>query len=188
MIPWDWNTTPQERAARFPCDDYLDTPVRRLTRAITIEAPPPIVFRWLCQLKVAPYSYDWLDNRGRRSPRRLTPGTERLAVGQRFLVFDLVEFQQGQSLTGVVQPRFQRLYGPLAGTYAIQPGHDGSCRLVVRLDVGATTPLQRVRRVLLAWGDLIMMRKQLLTLKQLAELEAASAPRSRLRSRNLIDP
>src|SRR5512132_1508258 len=142
MIPWDWNTTPQERAARFPCDDYLDTLVGRLTRAITIAAPPPIVFRWLCQLKVAPYSYDWLDNRGRRNPRRLTPGAERLALGQRLLVFELVEFQHEQSLTGVVQPRFQRLCGPLAVTYAIQPRHDGSCRLVVRPDVGATTPRQ----------------------------------------------
>ncbi|HEU4397804.1 MAG TPA: hypothetical protein VFU54_08230 [Actinomycetota bacterium] len=176
MIPWDWNTTPQERAARLPCDGYLDPPVRRLTRAITIAAPPPTVFRWLCQLKVAPYSYDWLDNRGRRSPRRLTPGAERLAVGQRFLVFELVEFQQGQSLTLAVQPRFQRLYGPLAVTYDIQPRHDGSCRLVVRLNVGATTSLQRGWRVLLAWGDLVMMRKQLLTFKQLAEHYAPSPP------------
>ncbi len=173
MIPWDWNTTPQERAARFPCDGYLDTPVRRLTRAITITAPPPTVFRWLCQLKVAPYSYDSLDNSGRRSPRRLTPGAEQLAQGQPFLVFELVEFEPGQSLTGVVQPRFERIYGPLAGTYAIQPHHDGTSRLVARLDVGATTPFQRVRRALLAWGDLIMMRKQLLTLKQLAELAAS---------------
>ena len=107
MIPWDWNTTAQERAARFACDRYLDPPVRRLTRAITITAPPPTVFRWLCQLKVAPYSYDWLNNPARRSPQRLTPGTERLAPGQPFLVFELVEFQQGQSLTGVVQPRFE---------------------------------------------------------------------------------
>ena len=97
-------------------------------------------------------------------------------MGQRLLVFELVEFQQGQSLTLVVQPRFQRLYGPLTVTYAIQPRHGGSCRLVVRLNVGATTPLQRGWRVLLAWGDLVMMRKQFLTFKQLAEHHAASPP------------
>jgi hypothetical protein len=163
MIPWVWNTTPRGTRRAFSYDGYLDTPVCRLTRAVTITAPPPTVFRWLCQLRVAPYSYDWLDNPGRRSPRRLTPGAERLAQGQPFLVFQLAEFDEGKSLTGVVQPRFERIYGPLAGTYAIQPRQDGTCRLVARLDVGATTTFQRVRRALLAWGDLIMMRKQLLT-------------------------
>lgn len=174
MIPWDWNTTPEERAARFACDNYLNMPVRRLTRAITIAAPPTVIFRWLCQLKVAPYSYDWIDHRGRRSPRRLTPGAERLANGQPFLVFTLAEFQEGASLTGVIQPRFERLYGPLATTYAIQPRKNGECRLIVRLNAGAITRLQRVRRALLACGDLIMMRKQLLTLKELAELHTTS--------------
>jgi hypothetical protein len=178
MIPWDWNATPEERAAQFPCDDYLSVPVRRLTRAITIAAPAPTVFRWLCQLKVAPYSYDLIDNLGRRSPRRLTPGAEQLAVGEPFLVFRLVEFHEGESLTGVVQPHFQRRFGSLAVTYSLQPHHDGACRLVVRLNAGATTRLQRVRRGFLAWGDLIMMRKQLLTLKRLAEHNAALAAAS----------
>jgi hypothetical protein len=111
------------------------------------------------------------DNRGRQSPRWLTPGAERLAQGQTFLVFDLVEFEEGRSLTGVIQPRFKRIYGPLAVTYAIHPRDDGSCRLVIRLNASATTPLQRVRRAVLAWGDLIMIAKQLQTLKQLAELQ-----------------
>lgn len=84
-------------------------------------------------------------------------------------MFELAEFEEGRSLTGVVQPRFERLDGPMAGTYAIQPRHDGTCRLVAGLDVSATTAWQRARRALLAWGDLIMMRKQLMTLKELAE-------------------
>ena len=147
MIPWDWNTTRQERAARFPCDGYLEMPVRRLTRAMTIMAPPRIVFRWLCQLKVAPYSYDWIDNLGRRSPRRLSPGAERLAKGQLFLVFELVEFEDGHSLTGVIQPRFKPISGPLARATP-SPLDDGSSG-AVRLDAGATLPWQRVRRVTL---------------------------------------
>ena len=59
----------------------------------------------------------------------------------------------------------------LRSAIAIHPRDDGSSRLIVRLDARATTLFQRVRRALLAWGDLIMMRKQLLTLKQLAEVE-----------------
>jgi hypothetical protein len=51
------------------------------------------------------------------------------------------------------------------------PRRDGTCRLIVRLNASATTSLQRVRRALLASGDRIMMRKQLLTLKNLAEGE-----------------
>jgi hypothetical protein len=167
-----WGATAAEVEARFPCDDYLPMPFERFTRAIDIAAPPEIVFRWLCQLKVAPYSYDWIDNRGRRSPRELTPGVERLASGQRFLVFEIVGFEPGQQLSGLVLPRFRRLYGPLAGTYAVAPRPAGGSRLVVRLDVGAASTLTKIRRELLSWGDLIMMRKQLRTLRGLAERDA----------------
>ncbi|HVN11680.1 MAG TPA: hypothetical protein VMT69_06285 [Kineosporiaceae bacterium] len=34
----------------------------RLTRAVTVHAASPLVYRWVCQLTQAPYSYDLLDN------------------------------------------------------------------------------------------------------------------------------
>jgi hypothetical protein len=91
-LPEHWQATADELAAGYPCDRLAKTDVRALTRAIDIEAPVPVTFRWLCQLRVAPYSYDWIDNRGRTSPRVLTPGLDRLKAGQEFGVGTLVDF------------------------------------------------------------------------------------------------
>src|SRR5262249_6937940 len=67
-----WGSTPAERRMQFPCDRHLPACDDALFRAVSVAAPAPLLFRWLCQLRVAPYSYDWLDNFGRRSPRQLT--------------------------------------------------------------------------------------------------------------------
>jgi hypothetical protein len=48
---------------------------------VTVHASPAVV-RWLCQLRAAPYAYDWLDNWGKQSPRQLIPGLENLKLGQ----------------------------------------------------------------------------------------------------------
>ena len=109
-----WNATAAERIAQYPCDRYVQSPGERFTRAVGVESPPETVFRWLCQLKVAPYSYDWIGNPGRRSPRSLTPEVDRLEPGQEFLVFWLVEFEQNRHITGVVLPRAKRVFGRLA--------------------------------------------------------------------------
>ena len=167
--PQNWGATAGERAAGYPCDAYSAPGATAHFRAVDVAADPATVFRWLCQLKVAPYSYDLVDNLGRRSPRTLTPGAEHLERGQPFLVFSLVDFGTDDHLTMTGLPGPTRLFGPTAISYAVRPGDCGGTRLEVKLLVGATGPLGGVRRYLLGWGDLVMMRKQLLTLKDCAE-------------------
>lgn len=58
-------------APQFLIDSLPDIPgtkCREVLRNIKIHAGAADIFLWLNQLRVAPYSYDWLDNRGRRSP------------------------------------------------------------------------------------------------------------------------
>jgi hypothetical protein len=169
--PRVWNATPQEVAAEYPCDRHMTVPFGTFVRAVDVAAPPPMVYRWLCQLKVAPYSYDLIDNPGRRSARTLTPGAEELAIGQKFLIFELVEFVYDEHLTGLIAPRHRRTYGDVAVTYLVRPTGEGT-RLIGRLDVGATNTFERARRAALSVGDAIMGRKQLLTIKELAERTA----------------
>ena len=86
-LPLVWGATPAEVARRYPADEMYDGPTLALTRAVSVAAPADLTYRWLCQVAVAPYSYDLLDNWGRRSPTRLTPGADALALGQLVEVF-----------------------------------------------------------------------------------------------------
>jgi hypothetical protein len=162
-----WGSTADERAAAYPCDELLVSPDRALFRAVDVAASPATAFRWLCQLRVAPYSYDWIDNRGRRSPRDLTPGLEDLAVGQRAMtIFELVGFEPARDITMRTD---SWLFGEVFVTYRVSEGAHGS-RLVAKLLVRyPRSSVGRVMRHLLPAGDLFMMRKQLLTLAALAE-------------------
>jgi hypothetical protein len=167
-----WGSTEEERALPFACDRYLDAPVDALFRAVSVEAPAALLFRWLCQLRVAPYSYDWIDNFGRRSPDQLTPGLDDLRRGQPLMtIFELVDFERPRHLT--LRTRPSRILGQFAVTYAVVNSSKQRCRLVVKLlvawpDNALSAPLRR----LLPVADLFMMRKQLLTLKRLAERDA----------------
>ncbi len=168
-----WNASSAERTADYPCDAYLDPPFARYNRAIDVAAPTGTVFRRLCQLKVAPYSYDWLDNRGKRSPEELTPGAEELAVGQPFLVFNIVEFEPDRHISGRSRPDAGQVYGQLAITYQVTPVGASSTRLAVRLNASMASLRSRVLGPALVAGDAVMMRAQLMNLKRLAERDAA---------------
>jgi hypothetical protein len=177
MIGTTWNVTPAERAASLPCDDLMPGAVR-LDRAISIDASPSTVFAWLCQLRVAPYSYDLLDNTGRRSPRTRTPALTDLAVGQPFVrifgltyVFELAAFETDEHIT--LQPRTgsaMSRFGKVSNTYSVRPDGNGT-----RLHVRVLFDGPRLVGQTLALVNLLMMRKQLLVLKSLAERDALTA-------------
>lgn len=171
-LPYAWGTTTAEDERHYPADDLVEGPAVRMNRAVAVAAPVELSWRWLCQIAVAPYSYDWLDNRGRRSPRELTPGADQLEVGQLMMIFELTSFEADQHWTGVTTPAASRIFGEVAVTYAVEPGETGS-RMVCRLVTPTKGVVSRARIHALAWGDLVMMRKELLTLRGLAERDAA---------------
>jgi hypothetical protein len=175
-IAYAWGTTAEERALPFPDDRSDDAGSALLWRGVSIAAPPAIVFRWLCQLREAPYSYDWIDNGGRQSPRALTSGLEQLAAGQIVMsIFRLEAFEAPVHIT-VATPaggRGANLFGVLRVTYWVRPEAPGLARLLVKLRIAPAPGWHvRLRNAALAWGDLVMMRRQLLNLKALAEAQA----------------
>jgi hypothetical protein len=169
-----WGSTAAERAASYPCDDHIGEEAASCFRAVDVDAPPDVTFRWLCQLRVAPYSYDLLDNFGRKSPQELKEGLDKLEIGQRFMtVFELVDFEPAKQIT-LLLVSASAVFGNVAVTYAVKPRARRRSRIVVKLRwelplarsrLGRFLPVESVALL----GDLVMMRKQLLNLKRLAE-------------------
>jgi hypothetical protein len=152
-----WGSTAEERAEPQRCDELVPDPKLILVRAVDIDAPRELVYR-----------YDWIDNRGRRSPQQLTPGADELEPGQRMVsVFRLADFEPGAQLT---LGQRGRLLGHVALTYLVSERGENASRLVLRIAWGP--PRLPGARQLLAAGDLVMARRQLLNFKRLAECDA----------------
>lgn len=174
-LPFVWGATRAECAAHYACDDYLGNPQHKFFRAVDVAAPAATMYRWLQQLRIAPYSYDWADNFLLPSPARLTPRAARIAVGQRMMhVFSIVALEPGRTLT--LGPRSRQataLFGVLYGTYVVTPRGPATCRLLVKVNaVYPSSPFGRLVGGIMPWIDLLMMRKQCLRLKTYAERTA----------------
>ena len=172
-MPFDWGVTSEERSMSFPCDRFADQHYAIFFRGVSVAAAPETVFRWLCQLRVAPYSYDWIDNPRRRSPQTLTLGLEDLAVGQTMMFFfELVDFERNRHITVRHKPNTigARVFGDVLASYLIAPQAKDSCRLLVKAAIKYPPGLIGwLTRAFLPWGDFIMMRRQLLNFKFLSE-------------------
>lgn len=162
MIGDRWGVDDAEVARRYGCDAVVPSPVLRAWRGVTVHAPADVVWAWVGQVRVAPYSYDLVDNLGRRSPRRLL-GLHPPRVGEPLTrtggrpVGEVLAVEPGRELTGRV------LGGVLS--YRVDPVDAGTTRLVLKVVLARW----RVLAPLVSVGDLVMARRQLLTWAALAE-------------------
>ncbi|MHA7154063.1 SRPBCC family protein [Arthrobacter sp. TMN-50] len=169
-LPWYWTET-NPGMPPDPAHDAATASSQHWIRAVDVECTADLLFAWTTQLRRAPYSYDLLDNFGRRSPQLLDPRLIDVRVGDPVMrIFTVSAVDPGRSFA--VVPRSERaahLFGALVIEYAVEPVDCGS-RLVASLSVPLPAgPLSGLRQAALAWGDLVMMRKQLRELRRLAE-------------------
>jgi hypothetical protein len=169
-----WGITFQELLLNYPCDQYMETFHDVYYRGVTIHADPETIFRWICQMRVAPYSYDWIDNFGRKSPQELTPGLDELEIDQKVMfIFNLIEFEKNKHLTIRLHKSISNFFGDTVISYRIFSESHGKCRLLVKILVRYPKGfLGMLLRCILPVGDLIMMRRQLLNFKKLSEQQA----------------
>jgi hypothetical protein len=167
-----WGVTDGEVARWYPCDDLVPDPALQAWRGVTVRAAADRVWPWVAQIRLAPYSYDWIDNLGRRSPRKLL-GLPEPTAGERFTTAfggraagRILSVEPGVQLTGAIMGAVM--------SYVLVPSTDGTTRLLLKLVTarGRVAARWRVAAQLLCLGDVVMARKQLRTLALLAETGA----------------
>ncbi len=121
-------------------------------------------------MRVAPYSYDWIDNFGRKSPQKLI-GLGPLEIGQKIMtIFELIDFKPNKHLTLGLNKRIPKIFGDTIISYQIIRQKHRICRLLVKILVNYPKGIPGVLlQYILPFGDLIMMRKQMINFKALCE-------------------
>jgi hypothetical protein len=170
--PWQrrWGATEEEVRRSLPGDGLLPSNAPSTTRAITIDASVEEVFPWLLQIGYGRggwYSYDWIDNDGKRSAEWIDPALQRLAVGDR------IEMLPGFGpIVREIVTNHHIVSGGEADSWCllVEPTVDGRTRLISRWRQDwPKTPATYVWIALADPGAFVMEQKMLRTIRHLAE-------------------
>jgi hypothetical protein len=170
-----WGASDAEVAARLPGDEIASSPVFDATRAVTIAAPPEVVWPWLVQIgyrRAGWYSaLDWFDNAGVPSATRVVPELQRLAVGDPMPIWEGV----GQTVVAIEPNRYLLTASsraePDTWVWVLVPTDDGGTRLIWRMRNATYDWLSPFGALQLAvdLGDFFFVRNILLGIKERAE-------------------
>ena len=168
FLKWgcNWGSTADERNAKMPGDALLeDGSSRRLamTRAITIQASPEIVWPWLAQLGRGAgwYSWDWLDNGRKVSAQHIIGWVPAPELGDASPIGYLRSLVHGQSMTWWANSvRFAGASARLVVDISLTPQGDHS-RLIMRMSADASGAMASTALLLFRFIDSIMAIRQL---------------------------
>jgi hypothetical protein len=174
--PWQlrWGATDAEVKRSLPGDEIVDKPSFNATRAVTIHAPAQNIYPWIVQMGVSRagwYSYDLLDNLGRRSAESLLPEHQNIQIG------DLIPVSRdGKQGTWVKYLRKDKWVlwwdknGATSWVWEIHPEEEGSARLITRVRVKYKLFSTAILfNLLIEIFDVLMMRRSMFGIKRRAE-------------------
>jgi len=169
-----WGATTDERLSRMLGDAFLDggSPRRvAMTRAITINASPEIVWPWLAQMGRGAgwYSYDWLDNGGKDSARHIVSWIPAPELGDASPIGYLRHLDQGQSMAWWLGGlRFAGATARLVVDISLTRNGDQS-RLVIRNSADASGVMATTALLVFRFIDSIMAIRQLVGVRNRVE-------------------
>ena len=174
--PWTltWGATKEEAARPLPGDDIVKKTHFVATRAVTIHAPPSEVWKWIVQIGSARagwYSIDWIDNGGKPSSREVLPEFQKIEKDY-FIPFT-PDQKNGMWVKEFKEPETILWWdkkGDASWLWSLSKFGQGKTRLVTRLRTKYNFKFPWViYYILYDLGDIVMMSKCMLGIKQRAE-------------------
>ena len=179
LTPWmdRWRTTPEERTAEYPGDEFLLNPKRIINRAVTVNATPAHIYPWIVQMgadKAGMYSYTWLE---RLVGCKMAKVEVIKSEWQNLKEGDLMKMCAGDFapppyIVARVIPDEAVIFGHKENDdwvelwqFVLVPQADGTTRLITRTRTNMVGGMWEVFNRI----AFIMERKMLLTLRNLAE-------------------
>ena len=172
MIFQYWGATTEEIHGSIVGDNLCRDATLIATRSITISAPPKDVFPWIRQMgfgRAGWYSYDWIDNLGRKSATKVHEEWQSVESGDKIpsgpISFTAAIVEAPRHFVLEIKSlgkKSPKLHFTLA--YELREDPQGT-RLVTRMRSHIKLPFGSLfERFILGPGDGIMLRRQLLTI------------------------
>jgi len=169
-----WGATDEEFAREMMGDEIVSRPSFHATRSVTIRARPEEIWPWLVQIgskRAGWYSIDWMDNAGIPSARHIIPEFQHIKVG------DFIPFTP-DGKNGMWVKAFETSHWILwwdkkdqaTWLWWLDPIDQNHTRMITRLRTRYSwTSPWIIYYLFYDIGDIVMMRKCMLGIKERSE-------------------